>query len=300
LLSLITKSVSNRTIPASGNACDIHSLIIIELYFRLSGKPVRVKILFTVSIYALPILCFSQNSCNYNNPKKFTEYYTGISSEYGGLFLNGINVSKKQFQIEGNSYLWSFLNTYNKAVYAGFLQLRYAIINSTEIQAGALIQNPHELNTDTLYNQQLQLGIKQKLFVLEGHRTKWYLAASAKYIVQRSWTNDHSIRNGILLSVNNSLKLNGILQIDLSAGTQYFPSQNLFLPLMSSKVLMKNDASKTGIFIGFCGDHYTESFLNIGIHYSDNFNYILQTAVGFLDKAITPNISYTFLFRNLR
>lgn len=247
-------------------------------------------------MYILPAVCIAQNFCKYNKPNKFKEYEQKISSEHAGLLLNGINLYKKQFQIEGNSYIGSIINSYNKPVYAGFLQFRYAIISSVEVQVGGMLQNPPEINTDTLYNKQFFIGLKQRIFNIQRKTTEWNLALSAKYVLQQSWTDGNHIRNGILLSLNNSWKLFHILQLDLAGGSLYFPSENLFQPLLSGKVLLKDELSKIGISLGFLGDYYTESLVSIGLLYSDNINFILQVSAGFLDKAITPNISYTHVF----
>ncbi len=256
-----------------------------------------MKILSTVAICILPSICYAQNYCKYTKHKKFEDYKTSINSEHAGFYLNGINIYKKQFQVEGNGYIGSLFNSYGKSVCAGFLQLRYAINSSTEIQSGGFFQNPPEINADTLYNRQVYLGIKQKLFILEGHATSWYLAFSVKYLLQQSYMDKPGIRNGASFSLNNTLKISKILQLDVSFGSLYFPEKNLFEPLLSSKILMKNDLSKIGIFLGICGNQYAESLVSLGIHYTDNTSYILLISVGFLDKAVTPNISYTHVFR---
>jgi len=249
-------------------------------------------------IFLLPSFCIAQNSCVYNKPKKFDEYKIDLNTEYAGLFLNGMTLRKKQFQIEGNSYLGALINSYNRRVYAGFLQLRYAIISSTEVQFGGLLQNPPAINVDTQYNQQINIGIKQKLFKFEGRITQWNLAYNAKYIFQRSWMEGNQIRNGIMFSADNSWIIKRVTHIDLSVGTQYFSAKNLFQPLISGKILVKDEPSKIGIFMGFCGDNYTESLLTLGLQFTDNCNFVFLLAVGFLDHALTPNISYTHIFTN--
>jgi hypothetical protein len=251
-------------------------------------------------VFILPSTCFAQKSCIYNKPKKFEEYTTNLSTEYSGLILNGINLKKKLVQLEGNSYLGAILNSYDNKVYAGFFQVRYALLNTTEIQIGGFFQNPPAINVDTLYNQQIQVGIKQKVFKIDNHMTQWYLACSAKYFLQRSWLDTNQIRDGFIVSLNNSWKIKEVIHIDLSCGIQYFQVRNLLQPFISGKILIKDDLSRIGIFMGFFGDHYTESLLTLGIHYTDNSNYIFLLALGFLDKAITPNISYTQVFNNRR
>ncbi len=256
-----------------------------------------MKFLLFISFYFFPFACFAQSHCRYKSHVKFETYDAVISTEHAGLFLNGINVPGNQFQVEVNSYLPTLFTQYNDPILAGFLQLRYGVISSIEIQAGGLFQNPYEINSDSLYSRQAYLGIKQNIFVLNKRNHSWHIAYSLKYVRQWSHVEDLAARSGILLSLNNSWKPGKVFHIDVSGGSLYLPSENQFQPLLSGKIHIKEEFSKVGFLVGICGDHFTESFVTLGFIFTNNENRIFHVSAGFLDKAVVPNISYTYLFR---
>jgi hypothetical protein len=241
-------------------------------------------------------ICYAQKYCKYR-PNSFEKYEIDISTEYAGLFQNAINLHKKEIQVETAGYFGALMNTYNKSIFASFVQLRFAITFLSEFQAGGFYQKPYIINTYSNYNQQWFIGIKKKIFFHESRLKKFYLCSSIKYVSQRSWMEGNHIRSGFQLALNSSMKYNKVFQLDISYGTMFFQTDKIFNYSLSGRILFKNDLSKVGIFGGFSVNHYTKSLLSIGLNYTDNKNYILLIALGFLEKALTPNISYSLVFR---
>lgn len=254
-----------------------------------------MKHLFIISFSAFTISCYAQDGCQYNKPKKFDDYISEIKSEFSGLHLNGYNLHRKQIQFEFNSILGSLpkSNSYGKMIFAGFIQVRYGITSKTEFQVGTSYINVAEANPDSLYKQKHIAGFKQRIFTLKGQNISWNFAISPKYLFQQSWIENQPDRNGYSFTGNSSWSFFNTVYLDLAVGTYYFPQQEIFHPIVSSFLLLKDQFSKTGIFVGIEGNYYTENFCTVGIQKTDNYNYIFQFSVGFFDKAIVPNISYT-------
>jgi hypothetical protein len=255
-----------------------------------------LKKLCILSLCLLFNIGYAQKYCKYR-PKSFEKYEIDISTEYAGLFQNAINLHKRQIQVESAGYFGALMNTYNKNIFATFVQLRFAIRFLSEFQFGGYYQKPYNINTDSIYYQQWYMGIKKKIFFHESRLTKYYLSSSIKYVSQRSWMEGNHIRSGFQLALNSSMKYNKVFQLDISYGTMFFQTDKIFSHSLSGRILFKNDLSKVGIFGGFCVNHYTKSFLSLGLNFTDNKNYIFLIALGFLEKAITPNISYSQVFR---
>ncbi len=256
-----------------------------------------MKKLFILSLCLFSNISYAQKYCKLR-PKSFEEYETDISTEYAGLFPNAINLHKKQIQVESAGFFGALVNNYNKNIFASFVQLRFALRFVSELQVGGFYQKPYIINTDSIYNQQLFIGIKQKVYYHESHLAKYYISSSIKYVSQRSWTEGNLIRSGFALALSSSLKYYKVFQADISYGAMFFSTDKILYHSFSGRILFKNDLSKVGIFGGFCVNHYTKSLLSLGLNFTDNKNYIFLIAFGFLEKAITPNISYSQVFKN--
>lgn len=244
----------------------------------------------------------SQYHCN-NKPTKFKKYTYGITSDQGGLHPNAYTVDEDNLQLESNLSLgMHFINDgaqpikFDSLVFASVSQVRYGASSKIEVKLGYTYIYPEKHEADPGTHSQLMLGIKARTFYAEARNLEWNLSVSASYFVENISSGNPILPGGYYFYVHNSLKLYDIINWDITGGFMHNLNRNTMLGLINTHLMVKKKKSKLGFFMGF-GGIFIESYSNIGVIYTDNYNFMMHFSLMSLDNAIALNLCYTHCFR---
>lgn len=241
----------------------------------------------------------AQDGCKLQDTYKHTHYEPIFASEHAGVYQNAHIVENGRVQIEINTILFTIVGEYTNPVNANILALRYGLNAKTEVQLHSGHLNPSEINTDSLYNTSIRIGLKRELIHYSRNRFQWKASVRAGGTISTSTqlTNPTKYPLGLDFSIDNSLSYHSLLHFDLSLGVyKVYKTESKLEGKLSSRILLKDEHSKVGLFMGIAGNQYFESIVNLGLQISNNKNYILLLSTGFLDKGVSPNVAFTFLF----
>lgn len=243
----------------------------------------------------------AQDYCEYeakefDKYEEYEEFAFGIASEQGGLFPNAYTIYNKNLQVESSMSLAPQTTRYESQVFTTVSQLRYGIGSRLEMRLGYNYVFPGGIEADTGTHSQLLLGLKAKLFGLDGKNITWHTSITGNYFIENLKSGSDAFPGGYYALINSTLEFYKRVQFDVTFGYMYNIKRNTWLGLLSTQLIVKREESRWGVFTGF-GGIYIESYLSAGILYTDNYNFILNMALMTMDNAITFNVCYTHCFK---